>query len=60
MKTLIANGYIIDPSQGINTGGKNLLENGTLVGTCFNREARSEFPLSENRVCAGFLYVRSS
>lgn len=33
MKLLIANGYIIDPSQEINTGGKHLLlEDGRVVG----------------------------
>lgn len=33
MKLLIANGYIIDPSQGINTGGKHLLlEDGRVMG----------------------------
>ena len=33
MKLLIANGYIIDPSQGINTGGKHLLiEDGRVLG----------------------------
>ena len=33
MKLLIANGYIIDPSQGINTGGKHLLlEEGRVLG----------------------------
>src|SRR5688572_4185397 len=38
MKTLIANGYLIDPSQGINTGGKNLLlEKGRVAGV-FNRD----------------------
>ena len=38
MKTLIANGYLIDPSQGINTGGKNLLlENGRVAGV-LNRD----------------------
>jgi dihydroorotase len=33
MKTLIANGYVIDPGQGINTGGRDLLlEGGRVVG----------------------------
>lgn len=33
MKTLIANGYIIDPGQGINTGGRDLLlEDGRVLG----------------------------
>ena len=33
MKLLIANGYIIDPAQGVNTGGRSLLiEDGRVVG----------------------------
>ena len=33
MRLLIANGYVIDPSQNINTGGKSLLlEDGRVVG----------------------------
>src|SRR5262249_35344541 len=32
MKLLIKNGYIIDPSQGINAGRNLLLENGRVVG----------------------------
>jgi dihydroorotase len=33
MKTLIANGYVIDPSQGVNTGGRNVLvEDGRVIG----------------------------
>ena len=33
MKLLIANGYIIDPAQQVNTGGRSLLiEDGRVVG----------------------------
>jgi dihydroorotase len=32
MKLLIANGYVIDPSQGINAGKNLLLENGRILG----------------------------
>ena len=33
MKILIANGYVIDPANGVNTGGRNLLlEDGRVVG----------------------------
>lgn len=32
MRLLIANGYVIDPSQGTNTGKNLLLENGRVVG----------------------------
>ena len=43
MKTLIANGYLIDPSQGINTGGKHLLlENGRVAGIVNRDEAWPE------------------
>ena len=43
MKTLIANGYLIDPSQGINTGGKHLLlENGRVVGVLNRGESAPE------------------
>ncbi len=32
MRLLIANGYVIDPAQGINTGKSVLIENGRVVG----------------------------
>src|SRR5205809_4984054 len=32
MKTVIANGYLIDPAQGINTGRNLLFEDGRVVG----------------------------
>lgn len=32
MKTLIANGYVIDPSQGLNTGKNLLLDDGRVAG----------------------------
>ena len=33
MKLLIANGYVIDPAQQVNTGGRSLLiEDGRVVG----------------------------
>lgn len=32
MKTLIANGYIVDPAQGINTGRDLLIEDGRVIG----------------------------
>lgn len=32
MKLLIANGYVIDPSQGVNTGKNVLIENGRVAG----------------------------
>src|ERR1043166_1299428 len=32
MKLLIANGYVVDPAQGINTGRDLLIENGRVVG----------------------------
>ncbi len=32
MKLLIANGYVVDPSQGVNTGRDLLIEDGRLVG----------------------------
>jgi dihydroorotase len=32
MKLLIANGYVVDPAQGINTGKNLLIEDGKLVG----------------------------
>src|SRR5438309_5658431 len=32
MRLLIQNGYVIDPSQGINTGGNVFLEDGRIVG----------------------------
>jgi dihydroorotase len=43
MKTLIANGYVIDPSQGANTGGRNvLLEDGRVVGLLERGESHPE------------------
>src|SRR5687767_15168382 len=43
MKLLIANGYIIDPSQEINTGGKHLLlEDGRVVGLLDRSEQTPE------------------
>jgi len=39
MKLLIANGYIIDPSQGVNTGKNLLIEDGRLVGLLDRSEA---------------------
>ena len=42
MKLIIANGYLVDPSQGINTGGRNLLlENGRVTGIL---ERGEQFP----------------
>src|SRR5438552_18747138 len=32
MRLLIQNGYVIDPSQGINTGGNDVLADGRVVG----------------------------
>src|SRR5882724_6940287 len=32
MKLLIANGYVIDPSQGVNAGRNLLIEDGRLLG----------------------------
>src|SRR5258708_30301776 len=32
MRLLIANGYVIDPAQGINTGKNLLIEDGRVVG----------------------------
>ena len=43
MKTLITNGYVIDPSQGVNTGGRNLLlEDGRVVGLLERSEPHPE------------------
>src|SRR4030095_2229317 len=43
MKTLIANGYVIDPSQGVNTGGRDiLLEDGKVIGLLDRGEAHPE------------------
>ncbi len=42
MKILIANGYVIDPSQGINGGKDLLLEDGRVVGFVDRNEARPE------------------
>jgi dihydroorotase len=39
MKLLIANGYIIDPSQGVNTGTNLLIEDERLVGVLNRSEA---------------------
>ena len=42
MKQVIANGYLVDPSQGLNTGGRNLLlENGRVTGVL---ERGEQFP----------------
>ena len=32
MRLLIANGYLIDPAQGVNTGKNLLIEDGQVVG----------------------------
>ncbi|PYS66854.1 MAG: dihydroorotase, partial [Acidobacteria bacterium] len=32
MRLLIQNGYVIDPSQGINTGKNLLIEDGRIIG----------------------------
>lgn len=39
MKLLIANGYVIDPSQGVNTGKNLLIEDGRLIGLLDRSEA---------------------
>ncbi len=41
MKVLIANGYVIDPAQGINTGRNLLIEDGRVVGLL---ERGEQFP----------------
>ena len=38
MRLLIANGYVIDPSQGINTGKSIFVEDGRVVGLLSHRE----------------------
>jgi dihydroorotase len=38
VKVLIANGYVIDPAQGINTGKNLLIENGRVVGLLSHSE----------------------
>ena len=42
MKLLIANGYVIDPAQGTNTGRNLLLENGRVVGLSSHGDAVPE------------------
>ena len=46
MKLLIANGYVIDPSQDVNTGRNLLIEDGRIVGLL----ARDEVPPSDAEV----------
>lgn len=42
MKLLIANGYVIDPTQGLNAGKNLLIENGRVVGLSSHGEAAPE------------------
>ena len=42
MKLLIANGYVIDPSQGVNTGRNLLIEEGRVVGLLSHSDSVSE------------------
>lgn len=42
MRLLIANGYIIDPSQGINTGKNLLIEDGRVVGLASHNDGVPE------------------
>jgi predicted amidohydrolase len=42
MRLLIANGYVIDPSLGINTGKNLLLANGRVVDLSNHRDAGPE------------------
>ena len=42
MKLLIANGYLIDPAQGINTGRNLLIEDGRVVGLLDRGEQHPE------------------
>ncbi len=42
MKLLIANGYVIDPTQGINAGKNLLIENGRIVGLLDRADAVPE------------------
>lgn len=42
MKLVIANGYVIDPSQGINTGRNLLIEEGRVVGLLSHRDSVPE------------------
>ena len=41
MKLLIANGYIVDPAQGINTGRDLLIEDGRVLGVLERGEERA-------------------